>query len=336
MVGFVRDHLIAPGRPLHDRFLAHEDWLNRLGVPPADPSIGIYGVPTARIVAEIRDTGVLGANNRAFLAAAPDTVAELRRVLNAVTDLPVRVAADFVALCADEGQVRTVLGHAPVPSGVPVEEWLLELHDLVEPTRRASVVTAGLEHFTRIDSELPTGLLVLALRTEADGTDPTASTRRKVLVEAAARLEVCAREPRAHRDPLAGGSSSRPGGPGGAGRWANRGSSTSDEGTTARTATSGAGRKPGRNTTPNTPQTAHLVEPGGADPGPARRDEGSSEPGRDNAPPWGSEPGSPTGAQERGTRRFPHLPLVLALLGVVAGLVLLVFALLQIRQLFHG
>ncbi|GAA3883087.1 hypothetical protein GCM10022243_54630 [Saccharothrix violaceirubra] len=200
MVEFVRDYVIAEGRPLHDgdAQLAHGRWLTALGVSPDDPASGIYPVPTARIVAEIRERRSLGSVGRAFLAAAADPVAQVRVVLDGLDSVPPVVAAEFVALCPDDRQAGEVLTYAldrgQARAGVAwAEKWLLEVHDRVEAGRRGVVLDTGVGHFGRIDHELPASLLVLALRSELAGLGAADALRRKVLTDAVAKLEAGSR-----------------------------------------------------------------------------------------------------------------------------------------------
>ena len=294
VVEFVRDYVIAPGRPLHERFHAHESWLNQLGVPPNDPASGIYGVPTARIVAEIRDTKTLGADSRAFLAAAPDPVGEVRRVLDGLASVPPKVAAEFVELGGDERDVTDLIGYAldlgyAGGGSTWAEKWLIDVHGLVEAKRRPAVLSAGLTHVTRLDRELPLPLLVLALRTEADGLDPAAAVWRKVYVEAAARLESGAKKART------------------AGRSAPAQPAAPSQPTSKPVRHAPKPQPASRTPTPDTPQTA-----------PARS--GADQ----HSQPWTSDPEPVVGKRRRLPDLSAHWPLIRWLL--VGVLVLALFA----------
>ncbi|CCH32259.1 hypothetical protein ABZ816_34130 [Actinosynnema sp. NPDC047251] len=191
MAEFVRDYVIADGRPLHgaDLHQVHEPWLAELGVSPADPSVGIYGVPTARIVADIRQHKALSPTARAFLDAAPDTWREVEAVLDGLGTVTPTVAVELMRLCAGrEGEVlaRVLdLGRGQGPAWA--EKWLLTAHNLAGPSLGGTVLAAGVAHFDRLDRQLPTGLLVQALRSDFDRLTPPA--QRKVLRDAAVRLE---------------------------------------------------------------------------------------------------------------------------------------------------
>ncbi|WP_367129152.1 hypothetical protein [Saccharothrix sp. HUAS TT1] len=191
MAEFVRDYVIADGRPLHGAELhqAHESWLADLGVSPADPTVGIYGVPTARIVAEIRKHKVVGPVASAFLDAAPDTLREVVAVLDGLGKVTPTVAVELMRLCA--GQEREVLEHVlrlgQAQGPAWAEKWLLATYELVPPSTGAAVLAAGVAHFDRLDRRLPAGLLVAALRSDLSRLTPSA--QRKVLRDAALRLE---------------------------------------------------------------------------------------------------------------------------------------------------
>ncbi len=201
LVEFVRDYVIAEGRPLHgeDRHLAHEAWLTELGVSPADPTVGIYGVPTARIVADIRRHKALGPTARTFLVAAADTPREVRAVIDGLGAVTPAIAVDLIGLC--EGREDEVLAHALSLGQGPAwaEKWLLAVHGKADPATGDAVLAAGIAHFDRLDRELPVGLLVLALRSDLDRLKPAA--QRKVLRDAAVRLESDAHRSTATRAP---------------------------------------------------------------------------------------------------------------------------------------
>ncbi|KOX27093.1 hypothetical protein ADK67_14865 [Saccharothrix sp. NRRL B-16348] len=305
VVEFVRDYVIAPGRPLHDRFHAHESWLDLLGVPPSDPASGIYGVPTGRIVAEIRDTKTLGADSRAFLAAATDPITEVRRVLDGLAGVPPKVAAEFVGLGADEREVTDLLEYAldlgyAKGGATWAEKWLIDVHGLVEAKRRPAVLAAGLAHFTRLARELPVPLLVLALRTEADNLDPAAAGRRKVYMEAAARLESGAKKVRT----VGRSAPAQPAPP----------SQPAPEPARSTPTPQPAPRTP----TPSTPQTS-----------PPR-----TEPA-DHSPPWGSHPSPVVGKRRRLPDLSAHWPLIRWLLLGVLVLAMFVAIFLLTRHMLE-
>ncbi|MFD4676136.1 hypothetical protein ACFWNN_40870 [Lentzea sp. NPDC058450] len=163
-------------------------------------------MPTDRIVAEIRDTATLSPDSLAFLAAAPVPVAEVRLVLDGLTDVSPQVTADFVTLCADDRQVSDLLGYAldqtPVASGAnSAEKWLLEVHELVDAKLCRGVVRTGLVHFQRRGQRLPPSLRTLALRTDADSLDAAdIDLWHEVYVQAAAALAYAKKRADADRD----------------------------------------------------------------------------------------------------------------------------------------
>ncbi|MCX2949694.1 hypothetical protein [Lentzea sp. NEAU-D7] len=246
MVEFVRDHVIAPGRPLDGLVHRHEEWLDLLGVPPSDPASVIYGVPTDRIVAEIRDTGALSPDSLAFLDAAPAPIAEVRLVVDGLTGVPPQAAAGFVTLCTDDRQASDLLkyvldrttGKSVVSS---VEKWLLDVHGLVEAKRRPVVLSEGLAHLLGRGGKLPVSLLVLAQQTFAEGVDLAEPVRREVFAQTAAELEAGAK-----KSTTVGGTAP-----------AHRSRQSKPKATPLRHTPSPVPRTP----TPSTPQTAPLRTP---------------------------------------------------------------------------
>jgi len=195
LVDFVRDYLIAPGRPLHgaDAYLAHEGWLTSLGVPPGDPSLGIYEVPTRLIAEELGRTGQLSATGRRFLLGAVDPVGEAKRVVDQHATAPPAVVAELIGLFDDRARIAAVLDHA-LDRGLPggghrwAEEWLAEVHALADRSRKPAVLSAALGSFRREGLPPPPPLLVLGLRAAANRNDPS-SEAYWVLTQAAAALE---------------------------------------------------------------------------------------------------------------------------------------------------
>ncbi|MGW4211218.1 hypothetical protein ACWEIJ_24720 [Lentzea sp. NPDC004789] len=192
LVRFVCEHVTAPGRPLGTPELVQQyrGWLERLGVPPNDPSV--FGVPVKEIAAALAQSGRISATHRDLLRAAPDQIGALRSVVQRLPEVTADHAAVLMTVREDEDGMRQVLelvlDHNP-HRGERAAAWLADVMQRATSDRvRSAVVTAGEAYLGRFEAgPLPAAFLSFALRFWSEGQeDPTAA---RVLRDAASRLK---------------------------------------------------------------------------------------------------------------------------------------------------
>jgi hypothetical protein len=194
LLQFVREHVTAPGKPLGtpELVLRHRGWLERLGIPPNDPSTGIFPVPVKEIAAELAQTGRISATHRDFLHAAPDRIGALRKVVERLPEVTADRAAVLMTVPHKEDGMRQVLelvlDHNP-HRDEQAATWLAEVMQRATSDRvRGAVVAAGEAYLGKFQAgPLPAAFLSCVLQFWSDGEGDPASAR--LLRDAAARLK---------------------------------------------------------------------------------------------------------------------------------------------------
>jgi len=190
MEDFVRDALLAPGRPLEAREAVEQatPWLKKLGLSPKDPSTRIFPVPTDQIAQELRSHQQISIIHRERLARAADPEGELRRVLDLMGHVPPKVGAALIRTATqielDERQLERltdqVLNHNhshPDQAGTGCAGWLAATLAEDQPAGGWELLAGvGIDHLTRHGSRpLPKAFVAAALRhhaAELDDRDP--------------------------------------------------------------------------------------------------------------------------------------------------------------------
>lgn len=184
MLQFVREHVTAPGKPLGspDLVRLHQEWLERLGISPNDPSTGIFPVPVKEIAASLAQTGRISATHREFLRAAPDQMGSLRSVVARMPEVtPVGAAVLMTVRGEEDGMsqvLEIVLDHNP-HRGEQAATWLAEVMQAATSDRvKNAVVTAGVAYLGRFQAgPLPAAFLSCVLKYWEEGEENPASAR---------------------------------------------------------------------------------------------------------------------------------------------------------------
>ncbi|MEU3643280.1 hypothetical protein AB0E59_07880 [Lentzea sp. NPDC034063] len=163
---FVRDHVVAPGKPLGTADLVQDwrSWLVKLGVSPNDPSI--FPLPAKDIAAALAQTGRISDAHQQFLRAAGDPADSIRLVVQRMEDVSPASAAVLMAVPDNaEGRVQ-VLENVLARNtfrGSEAAAWLVKLMATTGSSRvKEAAVIAGTRHLEK-SGTLPATFLVSAL-----------------------------------------------------------------------------------------------------------------------------------------------------------------------------
>jgi hypothetical protein len=103
LLEFVRNYLVAAGRPLADRGVRAQwrHWLTLLGV---SQMLGIFPVPTESIIEDLTRSGQISSQSKQLLRSATDIEGELNRVIDLKEKITPDEGAELLLCAADVGQ----------------------------------------------------------------------------------------------------------------------------------------------------------------------------------------------------------------------------------------
>ncbi|SFR24787.1 hypothetical protein SAMN04488564_10870 [Lentzea waywayandensis] len=177
---FVRDHVVAPGKPLGTPDLVQHwrSWLVNLGVAPNDPSI--FPLPVKDIAAALIQNGRITDAHQQFLRAG-DPVEAIRLVVGRMNEVTPTGANVLMAVPDNvESRIQVlkiVLAHNTFGESEPAA-WLVKLITTAGSSRvKEAVVIAGTQHLEKTTSgPLPAAFLasVLEFWSELSEKEPVA------------------------------------------------------------------------------------------------------------------------------------------------------------------
>ena len=163
---FVRDHVVAPGKPLGTPVLVQHwrNWLVNLGVSPNDPSI--FPLPVKDIAAALDQTGRISDAHQQFLRASGDPADAIRSVVQRMEHVTPGGACVLMAVPDNsEGRIQvleSVLAHNTF-RGPEAAAWLVKLMTTTGSRRvKEAAVIAGTRHLEK-SGPLPAAFLASVL-----------------------------------------------------------------------------------------------------------------------------------------------------------------------------